>query len=171
MIQSVSPSRRRLIQSHRPKPPIHPDPLHHYYKPNNTAKHNRMQQRDRAYKIFDNDLYKTSTSGLLLRCVSKAEGQELLLEIHAGICGDHIGTRVVSAKVLRQGFYWPAIIDDVAKLVSMCEACQKFSHRSKAPAQPLVVNSPVVASPVMGHRHRHQANTSAGQLHLHRGGS
>jgi hypothetical protein len=28
-------------------------------------------------------------------------------------------------------------MDDTAKLVSACETCQKFSRRSKAPAQPV----------------------------------
>jgi hypothetical protein len=87
-----------------------------------------MQQRAKAYQIVDNDLYKTSVSGPLLRCVSKAKGQELLSEIHTRICGGHIGARALAAKVLRQGFYWPSVIDDVAKLVTTCEACQKFSH-------------------------------------------
>jgi hypothetical protein len=34
------------------------------------------------------------------------------------------------------------MIDDAAKLVATCEACQKFSHRSKAPAQPLPLIAP-----------------------------
>jgi hypothetical protein len=37
-------------------------------------------------------------------------------------------SRALAAKVLRQGFYWPAVINDVAKLVATCEACQNFSH-------------------------------------------
>jgi hypothetical protein len=49
----------------------------------------------------------------------------------------HISARALVAKVLRQGFYWPAMINDATKLVSTCEACQKFSHRCKAPVQPL----------------------------------
>jgi hypothetical protein len=72
----------------------------------------------------DNDLYKISVSGPLFRYVSKEEGQQILSEVHAGVCGGHIGDRALAAKVLRQGFYWPAMIDDVAKLVSICEACQ-----------------------------------------------
>jgi hypothetical protein len=39
--------------------------------------------------------------------------------------------------VLMQGFYWLEVIDDATKLVSICKACQKFSHKSKASAQPL----------------------------------
>jgi hypothetical protein len=79
--------------------------------------------------------YKRPLSLALLRCVSKAEGQDILSEIHAGIYGGHIGARALSAKVLRQGFYWLVVIDDVVKLVSTCEAYQKFSCKSKAPAQ------------------------------------
>jgi hypothetical protein len=71
-----------------------------------------------------------------------AEGQELLSKIHAGICGGHIAARALAAKVLRQGFYWPAVIDDVAKLVATCEASQKFSHRLMALAQPSQLVSP-----------------------------
>jgi hypothetical protein len=139
--------------------------LRHYYEPYSTVEHTRMQQRARSYRIADNDLYKT-TSGPLLRCVSKAKGQEILLEIHAGIFGGHIGIRALAAKVLHQGFYWPAVIDDTVKLVSTCEACQKFPHKMKAPAQPMQLITP----PTVGYRHCRQVNPCIGQLHLrHRG--
>jgi hypothetical protein len=63
-----------------------------------------MQQRAKAYQIIDNDLYKTSVSGPLLHCISKAEGQEVLSEIHVGVCGGHIGARALATKVIHQGF-------------------------------------------------------------------
>jgi hypothetical protein len=87
--------------------------LHHYYEPDSTVEHTRMQQRVGSYQIVDNDLYKTSISGPLLRYISKAEGQEILSEIHARTCGGHIGARALTAMVLCQGFYWPTVIDDV----------------------------------------------------------
>jgi hypothetical protein len=59
-----------------------------------------MQQRARAYQIVDNDLYKISVSGPLLRCVNKEEGQQILSEVHAGVCGGHIGARALAAEVL-----------------------------------------------------------------------
>jgi hypothetical protein len=111
--------------------------LRHYYEPDSIIKHTRMQQRAGSYQIVDNDLYKTSILDPLLRCVSKAEGQKILSEIHVGTCGGHIGTRALVAKVLCQGFYWPTVIDDVAKLISTCEACQKFSRKMNALAQPV----------------------------------
>jgi hypothetical protein len=110
--------------------------LHHYHEQDSTTEKIRLQQWARAYQIVDNNLYKASVSAPLLRCLSKAEGQEILSEVNAGICGGHIGAHTSVAKVLRQGFHWPTMINDVAKLVSTYEACQKFSHRSKSPAQP-----------------------------------
>jgi hypothetical protein len=110
--------------------------LYHYYEPDSKNEQIRMHQRAKDYQIVGNELYKTFVSGPLLRCISKTEGQEILQEVHVRICGGHIGARALAAKVLRQGFYWSARIDDAAKLVSTCEACQKFSHRHKAPAQP-----------------------------------
>jgi hypothetical protein len=66
----------------------------------------------------------------------------LLAQTHSGVCGGHIGSRTLIAKVLRQGFYWPSILDDASMLVTTCQACQKFSPNSKAPAQPLQLITP-----------------------------
>jgi hypothetical protein len=81
------------------------DYLHHYYEPGSKNEQIRMQQRVKDYQIVGNELYKTSISGPLLRCLSKSEGQEALLEVHARTCGGHIGARALAAKVHRQGFY------------------------------------------------------------------
>jgi hypothetical protein len=57
--------------------------LHHYYEPDTTVEQIRMQQRARAYQIVGNDLYKVSVSGPLLHCISKEEGHQILMEVHA----------------------------------------------------------------------------------------
>jgi hypothetical protein len=116
--------------------------LHHYYEPHNKNEQIRMQQRVKDYQIFGNELYKTSVSGPLLCCISKIKGQEILQKVHARICRGHIDACALETKVLWQGFYWPAMIDDVAKLVSTCEACQKFSHHSRAPIRPSQLIAP-----------------------------
>jgi hypothetical protein len=77
-----------------------------------------------------------------LRCLSKDEGRELLSKVHARICGGHIEAQALAAKVLWQGFYWSTMINNTAKSVDTCEDCQKFSHRSKARAQPSQLITP-----------------------------
>jgi hypothetical protein len=66
----------------------------------------------KAYQVIGDDLYKTSVMGPLLHWVSRDEGKELLTQTHSGVCGGQIGSRALIAKVFRQGFYWPSIIDD-----------------------------------------------------------
>jgi hypothetical protein len=51
--------------------------LHHHYEPNNSTKLTRMQQRVKAYQTIGDELYKTSVTGTLIRCLSKDEGKDL----------------------------------------------------------------------------------------------
>jgi hypothetical protein len=58
-------------------------------------------------------LYHRSPSGILQRCISIAEGQELLQEIHSGACGHHAAPRALVGNAFRQGFYWPTAVGDL----------------------------------------------------------
>jgi ribonuclease HI len=116
--------------------------LHNHYEPYNNVERTRMQQRAKAYQIIEEELYKTSVTRPLLHCLSKEEGKDLLTHIHVGVCGGHIGARALAAKVFRQGFYWPSIVDDAAKLVKTCQACQKFSPNTQALSQPTQLITP-----------------------------
>jgi ribonuclease HI len=69
------------------------------------AYNKRMEARTRPYVIIEGELYKHGVYSPLLKCLSRAEGVELMKEIHAGLCGSHIGSRPLLGKVFRQGFY------------------------------------------------------------------
>jgi hypothetical protein len=64
----------------------------------------------------------------IAKVFARAEGQELMKEIHAGVCGAHIGSRILLEKVFRQGFYWPKAASDAADLVQKCENYQKCAR-------------------------------------------
>jgi hypothetical protein len=100
----LEPRLINIIKGEDWRAPIMAD-IHHYYKPDSTTEKIRMQQWAMAYQIVDNNLYKASISGPLLRCLRKAKGQEILSEVHIGFCGGHIGARALAAKVIQQGFY------------------------------------------------------------------
>jgi IS30 family transposase len=55
-------------------------------------------------------------------------------EMHAGLCGSHIGSRPLLGKVFRQGFYWPKAASVAAGLVQKCENCQKCARDQKQPS-------------------------------------
>jgi hypothetical protein len=94
----------------------------------------RMEARTRSYVIIEGELYKHGVCSPLLKCLSRTEGIELMKEIHAGLCGSHIGSRPLLGKVFRQGFYWPKAVSDAADLVQKCENCQKCARDQKQPS-------------------------------------
>jgi hypothetical protein len=65
------------------------------------AYNKRIEARARTYVIIEGELYKRGVCSPLLKCLSRAEGIELMKEIHAGLCGSHIGSRPLLEKVFR----------------------------------------------------------------------
>jgi hypothetical protein len=50
-----------------------------------------MEARTRPYVIIEGELYKHVVCSSLLKCLSRNEGQKLMKEIHAGLCGATLG--------------------------------------------------------------------------------
>jgi hypothetical protein len=59
--------------------------LHHHYEPDNNTELLRMQPRVKTYQVIRDELYKTSVMGLLLCCLSRDEGKELLTQMHSSV--------------------------------------------------------------------------------------
>jgi len=95
-----------------------------------------MEAKARNYTIIDGILYKKGVVQPLLKCISQNKGREVLQEIHIELCGSHIGPRALSAKALRQGFYWPIHIKDAEETMKTCRACQTFSPHQSGPSAP-----------------------------------
>jgi hypothetical protein len=97
------------------------------------AYNKRMEARTRPYVIIEGELYKHGVYSPPLKCLSRAEGIELMKEIHASLCGSHMGSRPLLGEVFRQVFYWPKAASDAAELVQKCENCQKCARDQKQP--------------------------------------
>ena len=95
------------------------------------------------YDLRDGVLYKKSFLGPLLRCLSRKEGHRILNDIHYGDAGNHSGMRSLADKAKTQGYYWPTMIQDAARMSRRCEECQRFAKKIHAPATMLnSVDSP-----------------------------
>jgi hypothetical protein len=116
--------------------------LLHHYEPDSNTELSRFHHRAKACQIIRDEFYKTTVTWPLLHCLSKYEGKELLTQTHSGMCVGHIGARALTAKVFRQGFYWPSVIVDASKLVTTYQACQMFSPNTQAPSQPSQLITP-----------------------------
>jgi len=80
--------------------------------PDDQQEAERVAQRDSMYQFVDDTLYRRRPNSVKLKCVCQEEVKELLAEIHRGMCGSHIGSRVLVGKAFRQGFYRPTALQD-----------------------------------------------------------
>jgi hypothetical protein len=71
--------------------------LHRGELPFDRAEARRLARRAKSFVLLGDgkELYHRSPSGILQRCISIAEGQDLLQEIHSGACGHHAAPRAL----------------------------------------------------------------------------
>ncbi|GKU99702.1 hypothetical protein SLEP1_g12506 [Rubroshorea leprosula] len=65
-----------------------------------------------------------STAKLIKRCLTPYEAEYAVREVHEGVCGTHIGGRILAWKLLRHGYYWPTMVEDAQSYVKKCPTCQ-----------------------------------------------
>ena len=51
-------------------------------------------------------LYRRSPDGLLLLCLDRASADRVMREVHAGVCGPHMGGHMLVCKIMRAGYFW-----------------------------------------------------------------
>jgi hypothetical protein len=73
--------------------------------PKDEVQKRQIECRAKAYAIIDGQLYKRSTSGVFMKCISQMDEIEILREIHKGECGHHAAARSLVAKAFHHGFY------------------------------------------------------------------
>jgi hypothetical protein len=93
--------------------------------PLDKAEAQQLARRAKSFVLLgdEKELYHRSPSGILQRCISIAEGQELLQEIHSGACCHHAAPRALVGNAFRQGFYWPTAVADATRIVRSCQGC------------------------------------------------
>ena len=107
--------------------------LEHGVLPSDRNEAKKMMRRASRYLVMEGILNRRGYTMPLLRCVTIDQSKNLLIEVHEGFCGDHAGGQSLSKKILRQGFFWPAMIEDSMEYVKPCDKCQRFSKILRAP--------------------------------------
>src|SRR3954463_15782323 len=87
--------------------------------------------------IVHGELHHRSVTRAFQHCVSPAEGQEILREIHERDCGHHAGSKSLVSKAFHHSFYWLTAHADAKDLFRKSDGCQKFSSPAHVPAQEL----------------------------------
>jgi hypothetical protein len=91
--------------------------------------------RSKQYLLVDGVLMRKNTKEeVLMKCITRDAGIQLLHEIHSGTYGNHAASRTLVSKAFRAGFYWLSAVADAEKLVHRCDGCQFFTKRIHVPA-------------------------------------
>ncbi|XP_076916782.1 uncharacterized protein LOC143576613 [Bidens hawaiensis] len=86
------------------------------------AANRKIRHKALNYQMQDGVLYRRSFLGPLLRCVDVEDANYLIREVHEGICGLHTGPRMVVAKLMNAGYYWPGMhVDVVHEIRKECD--------------------------------------------------
>jgi hypothetical protein len=96
-----------------------------------------VRRRASKFVLVSGKLYKRGRTTPLLRCLGEDETHLVLLEVHEGVYGSHIGGRALATKLLRVGYYWPTMLQDSSNFVKKCDKCQRFFDRKHVPAHEL----------------------------------
>jgi hypothetical protein len=103
----------------------------------------RVMRRSKGFILVDSKLYwHGARSGVLMKCVMREDGCDILQEIHEGVCGNHAASRMLVGKAYRADFWWPIAVSDAEDLVRRCQNCQFFGKQSHVPA-----HSPITILP------------------------
>jgi hypothetical protein len=63
---------------------------------------------------------------MMMKCISREVGIQLLWDIRSGIYESHSSWRSIIGKAIIYGFYWPTVEDDEMEIVTKCRDCQFF---------------------------------------------
>ncbi|VFQ68299.1 unnamed protein product [Cuscuta campestris] len=100
--------------------------------PDDAMKAKLVRTRAPGYTLEGGKLYKRAYNGTLLRCLQLAEAEQVMKEVHAGICFAHQGAYTVSRKITLQGYFWPTIVKDCAEFVKKCNPIPPSAQLSRS---------------------------------------
>jgi hypothetical protein len=115
------------------------DYIHEQKVPTDKNLAEQIIHRAKSYVLVGDKLYRRgTTSRVLMKCVTRQEGKNILEKIHKGVCGNHVSSRTMVSKAFRRAFYCPTALGDAEELVRRCQGCQYFAKQQHVPSYKLV---------------------------------
>ena len=96
-----------------------------------------LRQLATRFVICGDALYRRSLDGLLLLCLDHASANRVMREVHAGVCGPHMGGHMLARKIIRTGYFWLTMEKDCFQLVQRCPECQMHGDLIHVPPSEL----------------------------------
>jgi hypothetical protein len=122
------------------------DYFNHGTLPDDIVERRKLQRRLPSYVVKSRTLYRRSFGQeVLLRCVSRREADQVLQEVHHGVCGGHQSGPKMYHSIKLSGYYWPGVMADCLTVARSCHSCQihgVIKHQAPVPLHPTVPSWP-----------------------------
>ncbi|RVW62997.1 Transposon Ty3-I Gag-Pol polyprotein [Vitis vinifera] len=73
----------------------------------------------------------------LLMRLDRASADQVMREVHVGVCGPHMGGHMLARKIMRTGYFWLTIETDCCQFVQRCQECQMHGDLIHVPPSEL----------------------------------
>ncbi|XP_076936978.1 uncharacterized protein LOC143604357 [Bidens hawaiensis] len=106
--------------------------------PEDRQEAHRLRMRTLQYEMIERAPYRKSYMGPSLKCIGPTEAEYVIREIHEGICGMHMGAKMVAARAMRAGYYLPAMFSSALKEIQRCDSCKIYAPITRKPKLNLI---------------------------------
>jgi hypothetical protein len=80
----------------------------------------KVKRKVLKYTSLDDNLYRRTIDGVLLKCLGEEKAKVAVLEVHDGICGAHQSAYKMNLLLWRLGLYWPTMMEYCVKYQKGC---------------------------------------------------
>ncbi|GKE73655.1 hypothetical protein Tco_1535696 [Tanacetum coccineum] len=126
--------------------------------PEDSKESKKIKIKAPQYKLIRGSLYKKSFYTPWLRCIAPPKTDDVIKEIHEGSCGFNMEPCSMVVRFTKQGYYWPSIYRDIARIIQDYEKCKEQSAvRKRAEIEAIAAGNawPFKAKPLTTVNARH----------------
>ena len=110
----------------------------HTFPENMSKTRQRYVQKQAAnFCLISNQLYHRGKDEQLQICVIENEYLAILEHAHSSIPGGHFLASVMAKTIMREGLWWPTLMQDAEVFVKKCDECQRYKAVIQKDTMPL----------------------------------
>ncbi|CAA7028267.1 unnamed protein product [Microthlaspi erraticum] len=107
----------------------------------------RLKARSAYYITLDGNLFRRSTSNMLMNLFRPVEAKRVMAETHKGAKGNHSRGWALALKIKKHMIFWPTMINPCEQYVLRCKQCQRHAPISYRPSE--LLSSSATSYPFM----------------------
>ncbi|XP_058760373.1 uncharacterized protein LOC131633700 [Vicia villosa] len=98
-------------------------PLVEYLRSPTGSTDMKIKYRALNFILLENELFKKTSEGVLLKCLGESEAYLAVSNVHSGACGAHQVGHKIKWTLMRSRVYWPSMLKDCIEFAKGSQEC------------------------------------------------